>query len=102
MSVNVKMTPNRKRDDARWAGSSGSVIVKCVRQKPLPSIAAASGMSRGIDVRPASRITVAKGSVRHVWTRMTDSIARRGSPSHIGGFTGSTRSAAASVQFTTL
>ena len=59
-------------------------------------------MSRGIDVRPASRITVANGSVRHVCTRMTDSIARRGSPSHIGGFIGSTSPAAASIQLTTL
>ena len=60
MSVNVKMTP-KSRATSTIGRIIGSVIVKCVRQKPLPSTAAASGMSRGIDVRPASRITVANG-----------------------------------------
>jgi len=38
----------------------GTRIRNSVRQKPAPSTAAASGMSLGMAVRPASRITVRK------------------------------------------
>ena len=71
MSVNVKMTP--KSTATLMIGSIiGSWIWKSVRKKPAPSTAAASGMSFGIAVQPARRITVANGSMCQVWTRITD------------------------------
>jgi hypothetical protein len=89
MSVNVKTTP--KRSATFMIGRIiGSSIAKSRRKKPAPSTSAASGMSRGIAVHPASRMTVANGSMCQACTRITESIARRGSPSHIGAPNGST------------
>ena len=62
----------------------GMLIWKSVRQNPAPSLAAASGISFGIAVRPASMMTVENGISRQQCTRTTDAIARCGSPSHIG------------------
>src|SRR6266436_8732539 len=50
--------------------------------------AAASGMSLGIAVRPASNMTVENGIRRQLWTKRTEAMARRGSPSHIGALNG--------------
>ena len=83
MSVKVKMTPNRTAT-LMMGSIIGMVIWKSVRKKPAPSTAAASSMSRGMEVSPASMITVANGSIRQVWTMMTEIIASAGSPSHIG------------------
>ena len=51
------------------------------RHPDAPSTSAASSRSRGIELRPASWMTVASGSRRHTWTRITDAVARPGSPS---------------------
>jgi hypothetical protein len=100
MSVKVKTTP--KRTATLMIGFIiGSVISRCVRQNPAPSTAAASGISFGIEVSPASRITVENGIIRQEWTAMTDAIARLGSPSHIGGSKRFTRCSCARTQFTT-
>src|SRR5438552_17769616 len=83
MSVNVKMMP--KSTATFTIGSIiGMVIWNMVRQNPAPSTAAASGISRGIAVSPASSITVENGSKRKLYTPINDIIAIEGSQSHIG------------------
>src|SRR5262245_13031259 len=101
MSVNVKMIPKRTATE-RIGAIIGMLIWKVVRQKPAPSIAAASGISFEMAERPASMITVENGIRRQQWTRMTDAIARCGSPSHIGAAYGLTRWSATRTQVMTL
>src|SRR5262249_60041021 len=101
MSVNVKMTPNRIAT-LRIGRIIGIVISNNVRQNPAPSTAAASGMSLGIAVSPASTMTVENGRRRQVWTRITDAMASVGSPSHIGVSYGLARGSATSTQLMTL
>src|SRR5256885_13820553 len=62
----------------------GILIWKSVRQKLAPSMAAASGISLGMAVWPASMITVENGMRRQQWTRITEAMASVGSPSHMG------------------
>src|SRR5262249_2994551 len=87
MSVNVKMIPNRTPTE-RIGVIMGRLIWNVVRQKPAPSMAAASGISFEIAERPASMMTVENGIRRQQWTRITEAIARCGSPSHIGALYG--------------
>ena len=87
MSVNVKMIPKRTAT-LRMGVIIGILIWKRVRQKPAPSMAAASGISFGMAERPASMITVENGISRQQCTRTTDAMARCGSPSHIGALYG--------------
>src|SRR5262252_8035394 len=101
MSVNVKITPKRTATE-RIGVIIGRLIWKAVRQNPAPSIAAASGISFEIADRPASMITVENGMSRQQWTRMTDAIARWGSPSHIGVLNGLTKWKWTSTQVITL
>ena len=55
------------------------------RTMPLaPSTLAASRMSCGIEVSPASRMIAANGKPRQTLTTMIDAIARFGSPSQFG------------------
>ena len=80
MSVNVRTAP-KSAATATTGIVSGSVISHRRRQKPAPSIAAASLMSFGIEMSPASMITAASGTIRHVCTATTDAIARLSRPS---------------------
>src|SRR5437762_14384356 len=87
MSVNVKIVP--KRTATLMIGIIiGSRIRNSVRQKPAPSTAAASGISFGIAVRPASRITVENGIRGQLWTRNTEAMASCGLPSQLGAVNG--------------
>src|SRR5215467_2930853 len=87
MSVNVNTVPNRTAT-LMMGTIMGRLIWNSVRQKPAPSMAAASGISLGIAVRPASRITVENGISSEQCTRMTEPIASVGSPSHMGALYG--------------
>ncbi len=100
MSVKVKTTP-KSTATLMMGRIIGRVIWKCVRQNPAPSTAAASGISFGIEVRPARRITVENGIIRQAWTAMTEAMASPGWPSHMGGSKRFTRWTCASIQFTT-
>ena len=66
---------------ATTGNSSGSSTLNSRRQNPAPSTMAASSMSCGMDARPASTMTVAKGKTRHACTMMMAIRARPGSPS---------------------
>src|ERR1051326_2548586 len=83
-SVNVKMVPNSTATP-RIGVIIGRLIWNVVRQNPAPSMAAASGISFGIALLPASRITVENGINRQQCTRITEVIASPSCPSHIGG-----------------
>src|SRR5258708_34186407 len=83
MSVKVKIVPNSTAA-LRMGVIMGQLNWNHVRQKPGPSMAAASGISLGIAVRPASRITVENGISRQQCTRITEAMASLGSPSHMG------------------
>src|SRR6202047_3938503 len=83
MSVKVKIVPNSTAT-LMMGAIIGMLMRKRMRQNPAPSMAAASGMSLGIAVSPASMMTVENGIRRQQWTRITDAIANFGSPSHIG------------------
>src|SRR5258708_18741237 len=101
MSVKVKMVPNNTA--TLMIGTiMGRLIWNSVRQKPAPSIEAASGISLGMAVRPASRMTVENGINRQQCTRITDPMANDGSPSHIGVLYGSTNPSQTSTQVMTL
>src|SRR6266542_5788531 len=67
MSVKVNTTPNSTATPV-IGSSSGSSMSNSRRQKLAPSISAASLISWGIELMPASRITVASGSMRQVCT----------------------------------
>ena len=86
MSVAVKTIPNKSATVA-IGSCSGSETDQNLRKPVAPSIAAASSTSRGIDARPARKITVANGMMRHAWTAMIEPIASLGSASHCGGDT---------------
>ena len=60
---------------------SGMVISQVFRQARAPSTSAASRRSLEMELRPASWITVASGSRRQTWTRITEAMARPGWPS---------------------
>ena len=81
--------------------TSGKVIWNMVRNKPAPSMAAASWMSCGMLLRPPSRMTVASGSVRQTCTVTIDAIARFGCPSQIGQVCGPKTCSARRVQLIT-
>ena len=80
MSVKVKTTPKRTAT-VRMGSIIGSVIWKALANGPAPSMSAASWTSDGIEVSPASRITVEKGSSRQTCTVMMATMPRVGSPS---------------------
>src|SRR5215210_1228091 len=88
MSVAVKTIPNRSATVAigSW---SGSVTYQNFFRPVAPSTLAASSTSVGIEARPARKITVANGMIRHECTAMTAAIASVGWPSHCGGANGS-------------
>src|SRR5579862_9678058 len=101
MSVKVKMVPNSTAT-LRIGVIMGRLIWNKVLQKPAPSMDAASGISLGIAVRPASRITVENGISRQQCTRITDAMASLVSPSQYGPLYGLTNPSHTSTQVTTL
>src|SRR5207248_8255090 len=80
----VKMVPKRTAT-LRMGVMMGRLIWNRVRQKPAPSMDAASGISLGMAVLPASRITVENGMSRQQCTSITEAMASLSSPNHIGG-----------------
>ncbi len=88
MSVAVKTIPNRSATVA-IGSCNGSVTYQNFFRPVAPSTRAASSTSAGIDARPARKITVAKGMIRHVCTKMIAAIASVDWPSHCGGAKGS-------------
>ncbi len=54
---------------------------KIRENSPAPSMADASRTSLGIEVRPASRMTVEKGSMRQTWMVMMATMPSVVSPS---------------------
>ena len=60
---------------------SGIVIIRVRRHGEAPSTSAASRRSLGMELNPASWMTVARGRIRQTSTRMTEEIARPGDPS---------------------
>ena len=101
MSVKASTRPKSPATSA-MGRISGSVIWNRRREKPAPSTWAASWMSCGIDVRPAMRITVASGRIRHTWMVMTEPMASQGTPSHMYQPAGPMSPRASSVQLITL
>src|SRR5258707_2251166 len=101
MSVKVKIVPNSTAT-LRMGVIMGRLIWNSVRQKPAPSMAAGSGISLGIAVRPASTITEENGISRQQCTRITEAIASLGSPSHTGATHGLQTSAQTSTHVITL
>src|SRR3990170_1505717 len=79
-SVEVKTTPNRTATVATGS-SSGRLTWKSRRQNEAPSMTAASRISTGMAVSPASTITVAKGNIRQTCTMIIAMMASVGSPS---------------------
>src|SRR3990170_1104409 len=79
-SVEVKTTPNRTATVATGS-SSGRLTWKSRRQNEAPSMTAASRISTGMEVSPASTITVAKGNIRQTCTMIIAMMASVGSPS---------------------
>src|SRR5918996_2605682 len=80
MSVNVKIAPNNAAT-AMTGRVSGIVTSNMRRQKPAPSTRAASSMSWGRAITPASTMTAAGGTSRQTCTAMTDTMASDGLPS---------------------
>ena len=80
MSVAVKTIPNSSAMIA-IGSCKGRVTYQNFFSPVAPSIAAASCTSVGIEAIPAMKITVAKGRIRHAWTRM---IERHRRPSSVG------------------
>src|SRR5579863_2843867 len=101
ISVKVKIVPKRTTT-LRMGVIIGKLTLNNVRQKPAPSMAAASGISLGMAVRPARIMTVENGIKRQQWTRITDAMASVGSPSHIGVSYGLTNPSHTSTQVITL
>src|ERR1700730_2873397 len=79
MSVKVKTVPKRIAT-VRIGSIIGIVIWKALASGPAPSMSAASWTSAGIEVSPARRITVEKGSSRHTCTVMMATIPSVGAP----------------------
>ena len=80
MSVKVKTTP-KSTATVRMGSIIGNVTWKALASGPAPSMSAASWTSVGIDVSPASRMTVENGSIRHTWMVMMAIMPRVVSPS---------------------
>ena len=81
MSVTLRITP---RTATPMIGAIRGISISNVRrQKPAPSMSEASRISVGIASIPAMTMTAASGTIRQVWTMITEARARRGWPSQI-------------------
>ena len=77
-------TVSKRKPIRRIGAIIGTTTWRNRCMKLVPSTRAASRISVGTDVNPASSTMAENGNVRHTLTMMQAAIARWGSPSHTG------------------